>query len=185
MALNKQYPHLDQLWNVTANNVERNEFENEKGFSEYITDPEQVDRKIRTALRDAREEILFLISTEEMFLKAQSDIIKSMNILFNLNIYTRILIPGSDGLQGLAFELNNHSRISFQRLYKSLAKDSAIFIVDSNAILALEVGKAEDLSRSEKRYLFYSNRQGQVQSYIALFENCWVLPLLHEKIPNQ
>jgi hypothetical protein len=119
IALDKQYPHLERLWNVTANNFERNEFENEKGFSEYITDPEQIDLKIRTVLRDAREEILFLISTEEMFLKAQNDIIKFMNILFNLNIYTRILIPGSGGLQGLAFELNKHSRISFQRLYKS------------------------------------------------------------------
>ena len=184
-ALDKQYPHLERLWNVTANNFERNEFESEKAYSEYITDPEQIDLKVRTVLRDAREEILFLISTEEMFLKAQNDIIKFVNILFNLNIHTRILIPGSDGLQGLAFELNKHSRISFQRLYKSLNEDSAIFIVDSNVILALELGKAEDLSRSEKGHLFYSNKQGQVQSYIALFENCWVLPLLHEKIPNR
>ncbi len=184
-ALDKQYPHLERLWNVTANNFERNEFESEKAYSEYITDPEQIDLKVRTVLRDAREEILFLISTEEMFLKAQNDIIKFVNILFNLNIHTRILIPGSGGLQGLAFELNKHSRISFQRLYKSLNEDSAIFIVDSNVILALELGKAEDLSRSEKGHLFYSNKQGQVQSYIALFENCWVLPLLHEKIPNR
>ena len=70
-ALDKQYPHLERLWNVTANNFERNEFESEKAYSEYITDPEQIDLKVRTVLRDAREEILWLISTEKMFLKVR------------------------------------------------------------------------------------------------------------------
>jgi hypothetical protein len=59
------------------------------------------------------------------------------------------------------------------------------FVIDSNAILDLEFKKDEYISNGGKELLLYSEREAQVQSHIALFENCWMLPLLHEKIPNQ
>ena len=60
-----------------------------------------------------------------------------------------------------------------------------IFVIDSNAILDLEFKKDENISNSEKELLIYSEREAQVQSNIVVFENCWMLPLLHEKMPNQ
>ena len=57
-------------------------------------------------------------------------------------------------MRDLAFELEKHSKMSFQRLYRPLSKDSAIFVIDSNAILDLEFKKDEDISNSEKELLF-------------------------------
>jgi hypothetical protein len=149
------------------------------------TNPEIINHKIENALKKAREDILFLISTEEMFIKTRTKIYKFIKIFAELDFDVRILIPGSDELRDLAFELEKHSKVSFQRLYRPLNEDSAIFVIDSNAILDLELRKDGNLSNNEKELLLYSEREAQVQSHIALFENCWMLPLLHEKIPNQ
>jgi hypothetical protein len=113
-----------------------------------------------------------------------------MKIFSELNVDTRILIPRSDGLRedglrDLAFELVKHSKVKFQRLYRPLSKDSAIFVIDSNVILDLEFKKDEHVSNGAKELLLYSERETQVQSHIALFENCWMLPLVHEKISNR
>jgi hypothetical protein len=82
-----------------------------------------------------------------------------MRIINELSIEARILIPESDKLQDLASELNKYSKISFQRLYKSLNENSALFIVDSRAILDLEFGKDDNLSNSEKNFSFIPIRK--------------------------
>lgn len=186
-ALNSQYPYLEKLWNETANSYEPiiSVSETEKGFIEHFTNQEIINHKIENALKRAREDILFLISTEEMFLKIKTEIYKFIKIFSELNIDVRILIPGSDALRDLTFELEKHSKVSFRRLYRPLSEDSAIFVIDSNAILDLEFREDRDLSNGGKEMLLYSEREAQVRSHIALFENCWMLPLLHEKIPNQ
>ena len=188
-ALDKQYPYLEKLWNETTNNHISNMSESEKGFVEQFTNPELINHKIENTLRKEHSEkggdILFLISTEEIFLKIKTEIYKCIKIFSELNVDVRILIPGSGGLRDLAFELEKHSKVRFQRLYRPLSKDFVIFVIDSNAILDLEFKKDEYISNSEKELLVYSEREAQVQSHIALFENCWMLPLLHEKISNQ
>lgn len=185
ITLNKRYPVVEELWNkIAASKSEHNYSANEQGFTEYFNDLNQVDQIIIDTLRDTHEEILILISTEETFLKIRNEIYQIMRIINELNIEARILIPESDKLQDLAAELNKYSKISFQRLYKSFNENSALFIVDSRAILDLEFGKDDNLSNSKKKFLLYSNKEGQVQSYIALFENCWMLPLIHEMVPN-
>ena len=186
-ALNSQYPYLEKLWNETANSYEPivSVSESEKGFIEQFTNQEIINHKIENALKRAREDILFLISTEEMFLKIRTEIYKFIKIFSELNIDVRILIPGSDALRDLTFELEKHSKVSFRRLYRPLSEDSAIFVIDSNAILDLEFREDRNLSNGGKELLLYSEREAQVRSHIALFENCWMLPLLHEKIPNQ
>jgi hypothetical protein len=186
-VFNEQYPYLEKLWNETTTNYEPNLHmsEGESEFMEHFTKPELINNKIEGALKKAREDILFLISTEEMFLKTGTEIYKFIKIFSGLNIDVRILIPGSEGLRDLAYELEKHSKVSFQRLYRPLNGDYAIFVIDSSAILDLELRKDGDLLNNEKKLLFYSEREAQVQTHIALFENCWMLPLLHEKIPNQ
>ena len=126
-----------------------------------------------------------MISTEEVFLNIKNQIYKFIKIFSELNVDARILIPESDGLRDLAFELEKHSKVRFQRLYRPLNKDSAIFVIDSNAILDLEFKKDRDISNGAKELLLYSEREAQVHSHIALFENCWMLPLVHEKISNR
>jgi hypothetical protein len=111
------------------------------------------------------------------------EIYKLIKILVELNVDVRILIPGSDRLRDLAIELEKHSKFRFQRLYRPLSNDSVLFVIDSNAILDLEFKKEEDISNSEKKLLIYSEKESQVQSNIVVFENCWMLPLLH--VPNQ
>jgi hypothetical protein len=184
-ALDKQYPYLEKLWNKITNNHISNMSESEKGFVEHFTNPELINHKMENTLRKAHDDILFLISTEQIFLKIKTEIYNFIKIFSELNVDVRVLIPGSDGLRDLAFELEKHSKVNFQRLYRPLSKDSATFVIDSNAILDLEFKKDEDVSNSEKELLLYSEREARVQSHIALFENCWMLPLLHEKIPNQ
>ena len=183
-ALDKQNPYLEKLWKETTNNHKSNMSESEKEFVEHFTNPELINHKIENILRNTHDEILFLISTEGIFLKIKTEIYKFIKIFSELNVDVRILIPGSDGLRDLAFELEKNSKVRFQRLYRPLSKESAIFIIDSNAILDLEFKKDEEIS-NDKELLFYSERDAQVQSHIALFENCWMLPLIHEKIPNQ
>ena len=189
-ALDKQYPYLEKLWNeTTTNNHISNMSESEKEFVEQFTNPELINQKIENTLRKEHSEkggdILFLISTEEIFLRKKAEIYKFIKIFSELNVDVRILIPGSDGLRDLAFELEKHSKVRFQRLYRPFSQDFVIFVIDSNAILDLEFKKDEYISNGGKELLLYSEREAQVQSHIALFENCWMLPLLHEKIPNQ
>jgi hypothetical protein len=190
-ALNKQYPYLEKLWNETTDNhksnnmSESNMSESEEGFVEHVTNPELINHKIENTLRKTNEDILILISTEGIYLKIKVEIYKLIKILVELNVDVRILIPGSDRLRDLAIELEKHSKFNFQRLYRPLSNDSVIFVIDSNAILDLEFKKDENISNSEKELLIYSEREAQVQSNIVVFENCWMLPLLHEKMPNQ
>lgn len=119
-----------------------------------------------------------------IYLKIKIEIYKLIKILVELNVDVRILIPWSDRLPDLIIELEKHSKFNFQRLYRPLNNDSVIFVIDSNAILDLEFKKDENISNSEK-LLIYSEKESQVQSNIVVFENCWMLPLLHEKLPNQ
>jgi hypothetical protein len=187
-TIDKQYPYLEKLWNETSNNNHKSNIsESEKGFEvEHFTNPELINHKIENTLRKTHDDILFLISTEEIFLKIKTQIYKFIKIFAELNVDVRILIPGSDGLRDLAFELEKHSKVRFQRLYRPLSKDSAIFVIDSNAILDLELKKDEDISNGDgKELLLYSEREAQVQSHIALFENCWMLPWVHENISNR
>jgi hypothetical protein len=187
-ALGKQYPYLEKLWNKTTNNDKSNMSESKKEFVEQFTNPELINHKIENTLRKEHSEkgdILFLISTEEIFLRKKAEIYKFIKIFSELNVDVRILIPGSDGLRDLAFKLEKHSKVRFQRLYRPFSQDFVIFVIDSNAILDLEFKKDEYISNGGKELLLYSEREAQVQSHIALFENCWMLPILHEKIPNQ
>jgi hypothetical protein len=187
-ALDKQYPYLEKLWNKTTNNDKSNMSESKKEFVEQFTNSELINHKIENTLRKEHSEkgdILFLVSTEEIFLRKKTEIYKFIKIFSELNVDVRILIPGSDGLRDLAFELEKHSKVRFQRLYRPFSQDFVIFVIDSNASLDLEFKKDEYISNGGKELLLYSEREAQVQSHIALFENCWMLPLLHEKIPNQ
>lgn len=184
-ALDKQYPYLEKLWNKTTNNDKSNMSESEKEFVEHFTNAELINHKIENTLRKTHNDILFLISTEEIFLRKKAEIYKFIKVFSELNVDVRILIPGSDGLRDLAFELEKHSKVRFQRLYRPFSQDFVIFVIDSNAILDLEFKKDEYISNDGKELLLYSEREAQVQSHIALFENCWMLPLVHEKIPNQ
>jgi hypothetical protein len=185
-ALDKRYPYLEKLWNETTDddNHKSDMSESEEGFVEHLTHPEIINHKIENTLRKTNEDILILIATEGIYLKIKVEIYKLIKILVELNVDVRILIPGSDRLRDLAIELEKHSKFRFQRLYRPLSNDSMIFVIDSNAILDLEFKKEEDLSNSEK-LLIYSEKESQVQSNIVVFENCWMLPLLHEKMPNQ
>ena len=190
-ALDKRYPYLEKLWNETTDDDHKSEMseseesENEEGFVEHLTHPEIINDKIENTLRKTNEDILILIATEGIYLKIKVEIYKLIKILVELNVDVRILIPGSDRLRYLAIELEKHSKFRFQRLYRPLSNDSVIFVIDSNAILDLELKKEEDISNSEKKLLIYSEKESQVQSNIVVFENCWMLPLLHEKMPNQ
>ena len=185
-TIDKQYPYLEKLWNETTKNSKSNMSESKKGFEvEHFTNPELINHKIENTLRKTHDDILFLICTEEIFLKIKTEIYKFIKIFSELDVDVRILIPGSDGLRDLSFELEKHSKVRFQRLYRPLSKDSAIFVIDSNAILDLEFKKDEDISNGGKELLLYSEREAQVQSHIALFENCWMLPLVHENISNR
>jgi hypothetical protein len=190
-AIDKRYPYLEKLWNETTDNHESNNMsdsnmsESEEGFVEHVTNPEIINHKIENTLRKTNEDILILISTEGIYLKIKVEIYKLIKILVELNVDVRILIPGSERLRDLAIELEKHSKFNFQRLYRPLSNDSVIFVIDSNAILDLEFKKEEEISNSEKKLLIYSEKESQVQSNIVVFENCWMLPLLHEKMPNQ
>ena len=134
---------------------------------------------------NAHKEILFLISTKEVFRKIRNETFEFIRVISETNIDARILIAESDELQDFAYELNKYSRINFQRLYKSVNKNSALFVIDSRSLLDLEFRKGPDISNSDNKILVYSNKEERVQTYLALFENYWILPLIHEKIPNR
>ena len=59
--------------------------ESEKVFVEHFTSPELINHKIESTLRSTHDDILFLISTEEIFLKIKTEIYKFVKI-FSLNL---------------------------------------------------------------------------------------------------
>jgi hypothetical protein len=115
----------------------------------------------------------------------ENEIYKFLDISAKGNIETRLLIPTSTELQELVSVLNKYSNVRFQRLYKPLNGNFVLFIADSKASLELEFKKDDRLSTDDKKYLIYSNKEGQVQSLVVLFENCWILHLVHEKMSNR
>ncbi|MGB7637104.1 MAG: hypothetical protein WBL88_05980 [Nitrososphaeraceae archaeon] len=82
--------------------------------------------KIENTLRNTHDDILFLISTEEVFLNIKNQIYKFIKIFSELNVDARILFPRSDGLRDLAFEFEKYSKVRFQRLYRPLSKDYSL-----------------------------------------------------------
>lgn len=185
MTVDRHYPHLEKLWNKTSNSQESDLSEYESGPVEHFTSPELIDNKMENTLRKTKEEILFLISTKDVLLKMQTRIYKLIKIISKLNVDVRILIPESEGLQDLSFGLKNYSGVKLRYLYKPLTKDHAVFVIDSNAILDLEFKKKEDILNGDEELLVYSEREARVQSHLALFENCWILPLVHERIASR
>ena len=180
-AIDEQYPDLERLWKRTVENSESTNSENEKEYTEYQIN-KQVNQKIINILETAREEILFLTSTGEMFFKIKNEMYRFMKIINARDIDARILIPESSKSPGLGLELGKFPRINIQYLYKSLNENFALFIIDAHAILSLKLGRDDSSLENDKPSLFYSNKEQEVQSYIALFERCWILPNIHEKI---
>lgn len=82
--------------------------------------------KIENTLRNTHDDILFLISTEEVFLNIENQIYRFIKIFSELNVDARILFPRSDGLRDLAFEFEKYSKVRFQRLYRPLSKDYSL-----------------------------------------------------------
>ena len=126
-----------------------------------------------------------MISTKKVFLRLKNQIYEIIQLITELNINTRILIPESNELQDFAYKLNKYQTINFQRLYKPIDNSSALFIIDSTSFLDLEFRKVTHISNGANENLVYSNKEERVQSYLVLFENYWILPLIHEKIPNR
>ena len=151
----------------------------------YFSDPYRINNTITSALKNANKEILFLISTKEMFLRIKIQIYEIVQIIKERNINTRILIATSNELQDFAYDLDKYPTINFQRLYRSASKNSALLIKDSENFLDLEFRNDANISNGANENLVYSNKEERVQTYLALFENYWILPLIHENIPNR
>jgi hypothetical protein len=98
-----------------------------------------------------------------MFLKIKNEIYKFIRTIDELNIDSRILIPHSTEFQNLASELNKRSKINIEHLHKSLNENLVLFILDRSTMLNLEFRENDD-----KKFLFYSTKEQQVQSYIVL-----------------
>jgi hypothetical protein len=155
----------------------------EKVYTEFQIDKhDQVILKIINILEAAHTEILFLIFTREMVFKIKNEMYRFMKITDTCNIENRVLIPDSSKSPELVSELIKFPRINLRYLYKSLNESFALFIIDAQAILYLKFDKDDNSIENDKYTLFYSNKEYEVQSYIALFESCWILPIVHEKI---
>ena len=184
-TVEKQYPYLESLWNKTDDDFKHDNPSYENGITENFSDTNQINHTITNTLKNAHKEILFMISTKEVFLRLKNQIYEIIQLITELNINTRILIPESNELQDFAYKLNKYQTINFQRLYKPIDNSSALFIIDSTSFLDLEFRKDTHISNGANENLVYSNKEERVQSYLALFENYWILPLIHEKIPNR
>lgn len=181
-AIDKQYPDLERMWKRIDENSETTNFESKKEYTEYqINGQDRINQKIINLLETARKEILFLISTEEMLSKIKNEIFKFMRIIEAHDIESRILIPRSSISSELVSELSKLHRINIQYLYNPINQNFGLFIIDVDAILYLITGDDNSLI-TDKFSLSYSNKEEEVQSYGALFERCWILPVVHEII---
>jgi sugar-specific transcriptional regulator TrmB len=184
-TVEKQYPYLQSLWNKTENDLKNNDSHDENSIIQNFNDTNQINKTIMDTLKNAHKEIVFLISTKEVFLRIKNEIYDLIPVIGELNINTRILIPESDELQDFANELNKYPTINFQRLYRSIDNNSVLFIIDTSSLLDLEFKKDAHSSTGANEILLYTNNEEQVHLFSALFENYWMLPLIHESIPNR
>ena len=182
-TIDKQYPDLERMWKRIDGNSETTNFESKKEYTEYqINGHDRINQKIINVLETARKEILFLISTEEMLSKIKNEIFKFMRIIEARDIESRILIPRSSKSSELVSELGKIPRINIQYLYNPLNQNFGLFVIDAEDILYLNTGVVDNSLITDKFSLSYSNKEEEVQSYGALFERCWILPVIHEKI---
>ena len=175
-----KYPALEGLWimeGADGNGLEKDpQLENEP--TEYIKRGE-INQKIIKIIEGSKGELALLISTKTIENDIKDKILVIAQLVKERNLYCRVLISRSDKL-GLSQEFRNIATAKVQYLYKTL-DDSFVLLLGSNSMLRME--SADDASPTDAgQTTFYSNNPQKVLVYETLFENCWVLPMVHETV---
>ena len=175
-----KYPALEGLWimeGADGSGLEKDpQLENEP--TEYIKRGE-INQKIINIIEGSKGKLALLISTKTIENDIKDKILVIAQLVKERNLYCRVLISRSDKL-GLSQEFRNIATAKVQYLYKTL-DDSFVLLLGSNSMLRME--SADDASPTDAgQTTFYSNNPQKVLVYETLFENCWVLPMVHETV---
>jgi hypothetical protein len=167
-----KYPALEGLWlmeGADGSGLEKDpQLENE--ITEYIERGE-MNQKIINMIEGSKGELALLISIKTIENEIKDKIIVIAQLVKERNLYCRVLISRSDKLWELSQEFHSIATAKVQYLYKTL-DDSFVLLLGGNSMLRMETDAGQKT--------FYSNNPQKVLVYEALFENCWVLPMIHE-----
>lgn len=178
-----EYPVLESLWNMKGaddggsnSDLEKDpQLENE--LTEYVERGE-MNQKIINMIEGSKGELALLISIKTIENEINDKILVIAHLIKERSLYCRVLIPRSDKLGELSQEFRNIATAKVQYLYKTL-EDSFVLLLGGNSMLRMEtVDDASPTDAGQKT--FYSNNPQIVLVYETLFENCWVLPMVHE-----
>jgi hypothetical protein len=137
-----------------------------------------MNQKIINMIEGSKGELALLISIKTVENKIKDKILVIAQLIKERNLYCRLLISRSDKLEELSQEFRNIATAKVQYLYKTLG-DSFVLLLGGNSMLRME--SVDDASLTDAgQKTFYSNNPQKVLVYETLFENCWVLPIVHE-----
>lgn len=177
-------PVLESLWNMKGaddggsnSGLEKDpRLENE--LTEYLRHGE-IDQKIINIIEGSKGEVSLLISIKTIENETMDKILVIAQLVKERNLYCRVLISRSDKLQELSQGFSNIATAVVQYLYKTLDDDFVLFL-GGNSMLMMESAENDADPTDARQKTFYSNNSIKVLAYQSLFENCWVLPMVHE-----
>ena len=174
-----KYPALERLWMMEESDgsgLEKDpQLENE--LNEYVERGE-MNQKIINMIEGSNGELKLLISIKTIENEIKDKILVIAQLVKERNLYCRVLISPSDKLGELSQEFRSIATAKLQYLYKTL-DDGFMLLLRGNSMLRMET--ADDASPTDaEQKTFYSNNPQKVLVYEGLFENCWVLPMVHE-----
>ena len=174
-----KHPALEGLWmmeGADGSGLEKAP-QLETELTEYV-ERDEMNQKIINMIEGSKGELALLISIKTIENEIKDKILMIAQLVKERNLYCRVLISRSDKLEELSQEFRSIATAKVQYLYKTL-DDSFVLLLGGNSMLRIET--ADDASPTDAgQKTFYSNNPQKVLVYEALFENCWVLPMIHE-----
>lgn len=192
-VIDDEYPVLESLWMKTKEGgadrnggLEKDPRLEKKELTEYLGyDGREMDQKIINIIEHSNGEGALLISStnnQTMENATKDKILVIAQLIKERNLYCRVLI--SPQQEEILHEFRNIATAKVQYLYKTLDDDFVLFL-GGNSMLMMESAENDASPTDAGQKTFYSKNSQKVLAYESLFENCWVLPMVHETASTQ
>jgi two-component system, OmpR family, sensor histidine kinase VicK len=179
---------FETLWNK-AIPAEQRIREIEEGIKpdviETIREPKATQERVFELIRSAKEEILVIFSTSNVFRRQEKA--GAVNLLIKTaksrDVKIRILSPFDHYVTNIIAKIKRESkiRIEIRNIEEPLQTKVSVLIVDRKSLLSAELkSDSKETSLEAIGLATYSNSKATVLSYASIFESLWNQTYLYE-----
>ena len=152
---------------------------------ETIREPKATQERVFELIRSAKEEILVIFSTSNVFRRQEKA--GAVNLLIKTaksrDVKIRILSPFDHYVTNIIAKIKRESkiRIEIRNIEEPLQTKVSVLIVDRKSLLSSELkSDSKETSLEAIGLATYSNSKATVLSYASIFESLWNQTYLYE-----